>query len=196
MSDNDGGIVDAVLSGRTESYSVLVQRYERALNRLAVSRLGDCERARDAVQETFLSAFKSLHTYDSRYSFRTWLWTILINQCRRQLRSATRFQREQPDADLDKRPSRSAPAADACLIAGEQSAQMETALRELPDNWADALRLRFFGELTYPEIAGVMNIGLTSAKNYVRRGLLEMSNQLVDESSVAQMIHHDAEGER
>jgi len=47
----------------------------------------------EAVQETFLCAHRWLATYDSRYSFRTWLWTILLNQCSRQAKREARQSR-------------------------------------------------------------------------------------------------------
>ena len=81
---SDGTLVGLVLDGDTEIFASIVRRYQPALLRVAVSRLGNVELAEDAVQESFVNAFKSLATYDSRYSFRTWLWTILLNQCRRQ----------------------------------------------------------------------------------------------------------------
>src|SRR5687768_12655499 len=73
----DGMLISAVLAGEREQFAVLVRRYQRALVRAANSRLGRDDWADDVVQETFLCALKWLHTYDSQYSFRTWLWTIL-----------------------------------------------------------------------------------------------------------------------
>lgn len=176
---NDGTIVDEVLAGRTEQFGKLVKRYERPLFRLALSRLGKRPMAQDAVQETFLSAFKSLHTYNSRYSFRTWLWTILINQCRAQHRKSLRRAREVSAESLDNRLDERHQSAEQIVIFAEESMKLEQTLKQLPEKHADAIRLRFFGDLSYPEIARVMDICVTSAKNYVRRGLLTMSEQLV-----------------
>ena len=83
---SDGCIIDQVLSGKPEQFEVIVCRYHGPLLHLALGKLGRLDAAEEAVQETFFHAYKSLHTYDSQYSFRTWLWTILINQCRRQLK--------------------------------------------------------------------------------------------------------------
>ena len=80
---SDGTLVAAVLAGARERFGEIVARYRGALTRVAISRIGRRDWAEEVVQETFLCAFKSLHTYDSKYSFRTWLWTILLNQCRR-----------------------------------------------------------------------------------------------------------------
>ena len=82
-SPSDGTLIAAVLAGDQERFGELVRRYERPLRCVARSRLGREDWAEDVVQETFLAALRWLESYDSRYSFRTWLWTILLNQCHR-----------------------------------------------------------------------------------------------------------------
>ena len=136
------------------------------------------------VQETLLSAFRSIHSYNSKYSFRTWLWTILINQCRAQQRKAQRSAHEFHADNLEMQPDER-PSAEQIAISTEQTLKLEETLKQLPDKHADAIRLRFFGDLTYPEIARVMDICVTSAKNYVRRGLLAMSEELLDSKTTS-----------
>ena len=130
-----------------------------------------------------LSAFKSLNTYDSRYNFRTWLWTILINQCRshrrkqmtpdgRQRRTVNELHTAgQQHVDRQNDPVQFA-------INNEQSVQLETGLSQLSPQVADALRLRFFGGLKFQEIADVMQYSLSTAKNHVRQGLIDLGNTL------------------
>ena len=77
----DGVLVDRVRVGDSGAFDELVRRYQSALGRVARSRLGRADWADDVVQETFLAAYRSCASYDPRYSFRTWLWTILFNQC-------------------------------------------------------------------------------------------------------------------
>src|SRR5690606_29895127 len=79
----DGPLVAASLAGAEEAFALLVERYRRPLLKAARSRLNRPELAEEAVQEALLSAHRWLATYDSRFSFRTWLWTILLNQCSR-----------------------------------------------------------------------------------------------------------------
>ena len=63
-------------------------------------------------------------------------------------------------------------------INNEQSRLLESKLSELPDPQADALRLRFFGNLKFQEIADVMQYSLSTAKNHVRQGLVRMSENM------------------
>jgi RNA polymerase sigma-70 factor (ECF subfamily) len=179
----DGELIDAVLSGRRSAFTLLAQRYQRSLYATALSRLGQPPAAEDAVQETLFSAFKSLSTYQAKYSFRTWLWTILLNQCRRQLARRTRTPRVFNWSDQ----ARDAESADPDLrVSAEPGPQQQTGLRDqsewlmhllqqLPEDQADALRFRFYGRMKFQEIADAMQCSLTTAKNRVRWGLTSLS---------------------
>jgi RNA polymerase sigma-70 factor (ECF subfamily) len=169
------------VAGDQGAFSVLVDRYAGPLLRLAHSRLGRRDWAEEAVQDTFLCAFKSLHRYDSRYSFRTWLWTILLNQCRRQYQRHMRWPRVRnwsyrADDERENLPDTASDdaAPDARVLAEERAQQVETLLRQLPASQADALRLRFFADLKFQEIADVMQCSLSAAKQRVRLGLERM----------------------
>lgn len=182
---SDASLIAAVLAGEREHFAGLVERYQGPLLRLARSRLGRHDWAEDVVQETFLWAYKSLASYDSRYSFRTWLWTILLNQCNRHYQRRTRqtaLEQERQLADKAGGEGECLATAEASpserLLAKERAQQLADVLAELPDVQADALRLRFFGELKFQEIADVQGCSLTSAKNRVRWGLLKMAERL------------------
>jgi RNA polymerase sigma-70 factor (ECF subfamily) len=81
---DDAQIMCHVQAGQIELFDVLVRRYRGPLLNVAESKLGDAVWAEDVVQETFLAAFAARATYDPRFAFRTWVWTILLNLCRRQ----------------------------------------------------------------------------------------------------------------
>ena len=193
----DSEIILAVLDGRRERFAEIVRRYRGALLRAAESRLKRTDFAEDVVQETFLCVYKSLHTYDSRYSFRTWLWTILLNQCRRRQKREARTPEVQPWSDVtrDVRGSADGAAVSSFAVASpeagpqdlaiarEQSALLERLLDELPEAQADALRLRFFGGLKFQEIADAMGCSLSSAKARVRLGLAKMTERMTPAQS-------------
>ena len=181
----DGMLIAAVLAGEREDFAHLVRRYQGPLLRAAASRLGQRPLAEDVVQETFLCALKSLHTYDSRYSFRTWLWTILLNQCSRQ---GKREARHGAGAVPNQKGTMSPICPDRSpleqALAREDSGQVHDLLARLPEVQADALRLRFFGGLSFPEIAAAMHCSESGAKNRVKLGLLAMA-KWIDESRIA-----------
>lgn len=178
----DGEILAAVLAGDADQYAVIVRRYRRALQNLAYSYLGDTQLAEDAVQESFLNSFRWLHTYDSRYSFRTWLWRILLNVCHRVREKSKR----QPvnTTTLTGGSESATPAlldsevpceALSRLIRVERQEHLLKLLDRLSPIQAEAIRLRFFGEMKFQEIADAQGIGLPAAKARVRNGLLQMA---------------------
>jgi RNA polymerase sigma-70 factor, ECF subfamily len=178
----DSELIAAVLAGERERFGDLARRYRPGLWRAAKSRLGRIDLADDAVQETLLGAFKWLASYNSLYSFRTWLWTILLNQCRRSLGKAARRKEQQPDSplagpSLNELVGREVSPHEHALIQ-ERAEVLERLLDRLPESQADALRLRFFGDLKFQEIADVLGCSVATAKNRVRGGLLRLARWL------------------
>lgn len=181
----DGMLLAAIQNGDPSGFEGLVRRYQQPLWRVARSRLGRDDWADDVVQETLLCVVRWLHTYDSRFSFRTWLWTILLNQCHRQFKRRTRdllvgtwTERDEGATPLQREILRhlqwhESPSDE--LAAKERAELLDALLRRLPEAQGDALRLRFFGGLKFCEIADAMSCSLSTAKNRVKWGLLKLA---------------------
>jgi RNA polymerase sigma-70 factor (ECF subfamily) len=180
---SDADIMRQVQSGRTELFEQIVDRYRGRLLRFARSKLGDAGPAEDVVQETLLAAYAARHTYDPRFAVSTWLWTILLNLCRREWRRA-RTRAAQNVAAVEPATSETGLTL---LLAGEQRELLGRLLDELPEAEADALRLRFFGGLKFEEIADAMQSSLSGAKVRVRKGLERLSRRLRDEERRADL---------
>jgi RNA polymerase sigma-70 factor (ECF subfamily) len=186
----DGLLIAAVLAGEADAFAHLVRRYQLPLFKAAHSRLPRAQWAEEAVQETFLAAHRWLATYDSRYSFRTWLWTILLNQCSRLAEREARQQFPQPGFEagtrrlplepVSREPVSREPTPLEHLLARESGDELRRLLARLPEVQADALRLRFFGGLTFPEIAAAMGCSEPGAKLRVKTGLTTLSKWLSD----------------
>lgn len=181
----DGVLIERALAGDKSSFNVLAVRYRPALLRGARSRLGRIELAEEAVQETLLNSWRWLKSYNSKYSFRTWLWTILFNACNRILSKQSRKPGVASWTDHNADAERQPPAPTCghaspgeALAAKEQSQLLAELLATLPQPEADALRMRFFGGLQFQEIADAMNSSLSGAKRRVKNGLLRITDQL------------------
>ena len=173
MPLSDDQIMNLVLDGQPELFEELVRRHRPSLLRTAQHTLRNHALAEEAVQETFLSAYAKRTTFDSKYPFRGWLWTILLNTCRTIGRREQR-RTDRPGSDaLDDRllAPQSGEEAFASVLNAERDALLSQHLDSLPDVQADAVRLRFFGGLTFEEIAAVMDCSLNGAKQRVKKGL-------------------------
>lgn len=184
MTLDDSQLMRRVQEGEFRFFDILVERYRPSLVRVATGVLGDSTLAEDVVQETFLAVFAARQTFNPSLNFRTWLWTILLNLCRRHRARLGRRREETSRSEID---SVGAPVVGhpstpetglAALLLRERSEQLQRLLNELPDVQADAIRLRFFAELTYDEIARAMGISLGGAKLRVRTALEKLSRQL------------------
>ena len=119
--------------------------------------------AEDAVQETFLAVFRGRMSFRTDQPFRPWLWTIHKNVCdvlaqKEQRREVGSGRSNDGSVDVD---------------AVEERLLVRELLERLPAEQAEAVRLRFFGSLTYDEIAAVQECPTPTAKNRVRYALAE-----------------------
>ncbi len=96
MSDAITAVVTGCLRGDASSMRALVERYYRMVFAVCLRLLGRHDDAEDAVQETFLRAFRSLASYDPNRRFEPWLLTIAINRCRTRLAA----RRHQPTVEI------------------------------------------------------------------------------------------------
>ena len=140
--------------------------------RAACSKLRNSAAAEEAVQDAFLNAYARRVTFNPQYSFRGWLWTILLNTCR----TLDRRERNRPDQAnngdlLNQNKPVSNDDALGHLLHLERNALLAELLNELPEPQSDALRLRFYGGLKFEEIAQAMNCSLYGTKQRVRCGL-------------------------
>lgn len=186
MPTTDAEIMARVQAGDHELFGVLVTRYAPQLLRVAESKLGDSSLAEDVVQEAFLAAFGARQTYRSEFAFSTWLWTILLNLCRRRYKRQhssaaslweTGVLGSSNDPRCDPADEQSPPAL-SLLIADEERGLLHDLLADLPEPQADALRLRFFGGLSFEEIAGTMECSLSGAKRRVKTGLEKLTDSI------------------
>ncbi|TWU09414.1 ECF RNA polymerase sigma-E factor [Symmachiella macrocystis] len=186
---DDAEIMQRVKTGDVALFDELVRRYREPLLHVAWSKLGHREWAEDVVQEAFLAAYAARETYNPDFSFRTWLWTILLNLCRRQWkRRAVKGQELTQAFQSERGPSEPGQAGfqepichDCGLAQMLETEQRQNVLRmiaQLPEPQGDAIRLRFFAGLKFDEIAAAMESAVSTAKVRVRNGLRELTQQL------------------
>ncbi|HEV7281960.1 MAG TPA: RNA polymerase sigma factor [Pirellulaceae bacterium] len=193
----EGELIEAARDGDASAFDRLLVPYRAPLYRLALHRLADAEAAEDVVQETFLCVYRYLASYDSRLSFRTWLWTIHLRQCGRWAKSRSKGHGVASADPLtlisaDDREDR----PDMICERRDQSALLREALERLPAKQADALRLRFFAGLTFPEIARSLGCSELTAKNRVRAGLTALTGSLGDPSAPVSLSQRNDESDR
>jgi RNA polymerase sigma-70 factor (ECF subfamily) len=175
----DRAIIQQVLAGDAEAFARLVDRHYDRCARIAFRILGNREDAEEAIQDTFLRAFRALESYEDRERFSAWLTRILVNQCRT-MWSRTQL-REAVFSDVELK--------DAELFAGAEEHEgawpdLEHALAQLPAEQREAIVLRYTDDLTYEEMARVTGAGESALKMRVQRAFARLRALLTEVSSV------------
>lgn len=150
VADPEADLVARMRAGDDEEFAIVVRRYTPRL--LAVAgRFLRCEEDRaDAVQDAFLSAFRSLGSFEGKARLSTWLHRILVNVCLMKLRARSRTA-EIPLDDLlpdgNKRWSSPEPVAVSKLASAETRAQVRACIDRLPPSYRTVLVLRDLEEM-------------------------------------------------
>jgi len=183
---SDAAIAGRVLAGDTEAFAVLVERYYERCARYAVRVIGNREDAEEAVQDTLLRAFRSLHRYEERGQFASWLFRILANQCRSTVARVARRERKFPDLYADDAlPVDVGPNGDGETLALHDSSgeRLDTALAQLPPDQREALALRFGESLSYEDMSAITGAGVSALKMRVSRATARLRVLLME-------VHH------
>jgi RNA polymerase sigma-70 factor, ECF subfamily len=166
---SDRIIIQRVLSGDVEAYARLVDRHYDRCARIAVRILGNREDAEEAIQDTFLRAFRALESYEDRERFSAWMTRILVNQCRSLLVRTRR--REAVFLDVDP--------GELDLAAGAREEDgpwpdLEHVLAALPAEQREALVLKYADDLTYEEMSRITGAGESALKMRVQRAFAKL----------------------
>jgi RNA polymerase sigma-70 factor, ECF subfamily len=170
----DVELVARTLAGEPGAFDLLADRHFADCLRYARHMLRTPQDAEDAVQESFVRAYRALARYDERYAFRSWLFRILINRCRS---SAAARGRRDSRVVLDERAVREAPAGHPAA-AMDDALSLAAALGTLDPRSREAFLLRYGEGLDYAEMARLSGDGISALKMRVKRARERMRSFL------------------
>ncbi len=166
-------IIEAVKSGHRAAFSELVIRYQRPLLRLVMRFSKDQSVAEDIVQDSFIKAYKKLHTFEGRSSFKSWLFQIGVNTAKNKLRDKSSDFMNIEDVHLGV-----AGNLDSNLMHQDLSEMIRSEVDRLPDKQRTALKLRIFEDLSFKEIAKIMDCPYDTAKANYRHALMKLKERV------------------
>ncbi len=178
QADPDAVLMLRVKRGDRAAFAELVAKYQQPLFNFVFRTLRDETETEDVAQNTFLQVWKSRARYERTAKFSTWLFTIARNLCLNEIRRRSRHPAEsleETHAEHDDQPSRQYEDKKIFLptetaLHGELSRKIEAALAELPENQRTAILLCRQDELSYEEIAEVLDCSLSATKSLIHRG--------------------------
>lgn len=162
-------LVQQVKEGDQLAFSELVKRHQKVLLRVVLRFTRDLDLAEDVLQDSFVKAYQKIHQFEGRSSFKSWLFRIAINTAKNKLRS---LKKEQVSID-DVQVSKGAEAESALLRAAVEK-KMKEEIDTLPAKQRTALMLRVYEEMSFKEIAQIMECPYDTAKANYRHGLMKL----------------------
>ena len=159
---DDGLLVDRFLVGDRAAFDALVRRYQDPVLRYVTWSIGDGE-AEDAAQDVFVEMHRSLATWRRQSTFRTWLYGVARNVCRRHMRRHRARGHLHGGTDVDDLPGASDPSL--CVAQSDTNALLLRAIVRLPPDQRVTLMLRAWEGLAYDEIAAATDVPVGTVRS-------------------------------
>lgn len=163
--------VKKAVAGDQKAYTVLMERYQKAIYHTMYRMIGNKEDADDLTQEAFSKAFNKLSTYAPRYAFSTWLFKIASNNCidhirkkRLVLLSIDETIESEGGQTFSNNLKSTSLNPEQKFIQQQRIKLMRTLMGQLSEKYRLMIELRFFEELSYEEIAQELGIPLGTVK--------------------------------
>ncbi len=157
--------------GSVTAFSELVENYQERLLRFLVTRCRSRADAEDAIQDTFISAFRYIGSYNPRWKFSTWLFRIALRNA-----AKTAEQMDALDSDV---PTTTADPLEACIAASDRENLWLTARRLLSTDAYSAMWLRYAEDMSVKDIAGTLQKPMSWTKVTLMRSRRRLSTELV-----------------
>lgn len=182
---DDRKLVARAKEGDAKAFERLEGKYRKSVYYMLLKMVKNPDDSEDLTQEAFAKAFVSIHKFDSKYAFSTWLFRIATNNCIDFIRkkrvstvsidqpvsgddgSSMRF--DVRDYNLDPNQT---------MLKKQRKQYLEKAIDRLPEKYRVLVDLRYFKELSYEEVANELQIPLGTVKAQLFRARELLSQQL------------------
>lgn len=178
MAEPSADTIRRAQTGDQEAFAQLIISQQHYVYSIAMSVLKNPEDAADLTQDAFIRLFRALPQYNGESRFTTWLYRLVVNLGRDELRRRGRqVQIVPPSADEEELDPMMAVADDdrwsdpaQALDSQELRDQVRRALGQLEEHYRLVLTLYYFDDMKYTDIAEVLDIPLNTVKSHIRRG--------------------------
>jgi RNA polymerase sigma factor, sigma-70 family len=178
----DEQLVEQAVAGNPEAFGEIVKRWERKIFALCYGMLSREEDARDAVQETFISAYRNLSNFRGEAKVSSWLHRIAVNQClTKQRQTKIRAESFPDDESETSETAFIASNGDSPSLTTEQSERLRLvrqAVAALPAELRQVVLMKEFEEMTFQEIADALDLPLSTVKSRLYTALKQLRLKL------------------
>ena len=191
----DAALIERARSGDLEAFNLLVTRHERSVYNVALRYMRSVDLAEDVSQDTFVRAYRALHTFrnDAGEGFRTWLLSIAANRARDVLRARARRPAESMDARLEDDDSGWEPESHTespldFASRDELAARLEWALGRLAPDQRLTVVLSDVQGHSYEEVAQITGVAVGTVKSRLNRGRARLREILLADEGGRELL--------
>ena len=197
IDDND--LLRLHLEGDHDAFAALVGRYQRELYNFLARFTGRSDLAEDVFQETFLQLHLSAGKFDMSRRLKPWLFTIAANKARDAMRRSQRRRAAPLDAAIGAKPDDGGttyaellpagiPAPDETIVNIETRNAVVSFVREMPESLRVVLELCYFQQLSYKEVADILDVPLGTVKSRIHAAVNHFARKW---KSAAKRLGHE-----
>ena len=177
MYSADEQLVSQTLAGDRDAFGVLVHKYQEMVFAYVFQKVRNEADAQDVTQEVFLRAYRNLYALRHPHRFRSWLYTIMSNECNRWLARAAKTREREvmlikaAADDLRVEPTHAAPPE-------SWRAELEQAIAALSDENRVAVSMFYMGDCTLKEISEFLGVSVNTVKTKLHRARQQLGRAL------------------
>jgi len=173
VSDNELNLIDKAINGDIQSFEELIKKHQKFAYNVALKYLKDPVDAEDVTQEALIKAFKYLKNFNKNSKFSTWLYRIVINTCKDELRKT---KNDQGNLSLDNDNNYIDALEDESYEPlkntenTELGKNLQKAINQLAPTYKDVIILCDMKDYSYQEISDILEIPLGTVRSRINRG--------------------------
>ena len=188
MSLSDSTLITQFTSGNSQSFSILVDRYQKRVYGFIFSKVKDAELADDVFQDTFVKVIKNLRLgkYKDEGRFLSWVMRIAHNIIMDHFRKINRLPKHESkheDLDVLDRLVEQSSSIEDLMIETQIHADLSILIDELPQTQKEVLRMRLFQEMSFKDIGEQTGVSINTALGRMRYAVLNL-RKLIEERNL------------
>ncbi|WP_204346207.1 RNA polymerase sigma factor [Psychroserpens algicola] len=163
-TNNDQILINQIIDGNTNAFSILVDMYKDLVFTLALRMLKNREEAEEVAQDTFVKTYKSLDKFKGDSKFSTWIYRVTYNTCLDRIKKNKKFLN---DVEINEYTAHQIKSIDNALDhieAQEKKEAIQRCIEKLPSEDSFLLTLYYFDDLSLDEISKIVGITANSIK--------------------------------
>lgn len=178
-------LIELAISGDVDSFEQLVRNYNRYVYNIAYRMMGNEEDAKDMAQEALIKAYKHIKSFKQEANFSTWLYRIVINTCKDELRKKhtqnlsldAAISEEKTGLELLENPDQN---VNPVIVYEQQELkkELQEALNTLPEESKSIVILKDIMGYSYQEIGDILEIPIGTVRSRLSRSRQSLKNQL------------------